>query len=99
MHERDAARYCPIFTLHRKLRQGTGSKGRARAAVTCRLCTIAGFYRYTVEEELLEHLPAAHVRRPRVDYESHAALDRNELGAPPVAAESGQGPARRRDGR
>jgi integrase/recombinase XerD len=37
--------------------------------------------------ELLEHSPAAHVRRPRVDYESHAvALDRNELGALLVAA-------------
>jgi hypothetical protein len=84
-------RYCPISTLHRKLRQGTGSKGRARAAVTRRLCTIAGFYKYTVEEELLERSPAAHVRRPRVDYESHAAaLDRNELGALLVAA--GLGP-------
>ena len=38
----------------------------------------AGFYRYAVEEELLHHSPAAHVRRPRLDYESHAAgLDRN----------------------
>jgi integrase/recombinase XerD len=48
--------------------------------VTRRLCTIAGFYKYAVEEELLDHSPAAHVRRPRLDYESHAtALDRNEL--------------------
>jgi hypothetical protein len=62
-------------------------KGRARATVTRRLCTIAGFYKYAVEEELLDHSPAAHVRRPRVDYESHAvALDRNELGALLVAA-------------
>jgi len=84
-------RYCPIATLHRKLRQGTGSKGRARATVSRRLCTIAGFYRYAVEEELLEHSPAAHVRRPRVDYESHAvALDRNELGA--LLAGAGLGP-------
>jgi integrase/recombinase XerD len=67
------------------------AKGRARATVTRRLCTIAGFYKYAVEEELLEHSPAAHVRRPRVDYESHAvALDRNELGALLVAA--GLGP-------
>ncbi len=29
-------------------------RGRARATVTRRLCTIAGFYRYAVEEELLE---------------------------------------------
>ena len=67
------------------------TRGRARSTVTRRLCTIAGFYKYAVEEELLEHSPAAHVRRPRVDYESHAtALDRNELGAILVAA--GLGP-------
>ena len=84
-------RYCPISTLHRKPRQETGSKGRARATVTRRPCTVAEFYRYTVEEALLGHSPAAHVRRRRVDYESHAAaLDRNELGALLVAA--GLGP-------
>jgi integrase/recombinase XerD len=60
--------------------------------VTRRLCTVAGFYRYAVEEELLEHSPAVHVRRPRLDYESHVTgLDRNELGALLVAA--GLGPA------
>ena len=65
--------------------------GRARATVTRRLSTIAGFYKYSVEEELLDRSPAAHVRRPRADYESHAvALDRNELGALLVAA--GLGP-------
>src|SRR5207248_2377558 len=63
------------------------AKAWARATVTRRLSTIAGFYRYAVEEELLASSPAAHVRRPRVDYESHAvALDRNELGALLVAA-------------
>jgi len=63
------------------------ASGRARATVTRRLSAIAGFYRYAVEEELLGTSPAAHVRRPRVDYESHAvALDRNELGALLVAA-------------
>ncbi len=67
------------------------ASGRARATVTRRLSTIAGFYKYAVEEELLDHSPAAHVRRPRVDYESHAVgLDRNELGALLVAA--GLGP-------
>jgi integrase/recombinase XerD len=67
------------------------ARGRARATVTRRLSTIAGFYKYAVEEELLDHSPAAHVRRPRLDYESHAtALDRNELGALLVAA--GLGP-------
>src|ERR1022692_3826522 len=65
---------------------------RARATITRRLCTIAGLYRYAVEEELLDHSPAAHVRRPRLDYESHAVgLDRNEFGALLVAA--GLGPA------
>jgi site-specific recombinase XerD len=69
------------------LRPGPRSRGRARATVTRRLCTIAGFYRYAVEEDLLGHSPAVHVRRPRLDYESHATgLDRNEIGALLVAA-------------
>jgi integrase/recombinase XerD len=38
--------------------------GRARATITRRLSTIAGFYKYAVEEELLDRSPAAHVRRP-----------------------------------
>jgi integrase/recombinase XerD len=63
----------------------------ARATVTRRLCAIAGFCRYAAGEELPGHSLAAHVRRPRLDYESHAtALDRNELGALLVAA--GLGP-------
>jgi len=63
------------------------AKGRARATVTRRLCTIAGFSRYAVEEDPLDHSPAAHVRRPRLDYESHTiGLDHNELGAILVAA-------------
>jgi integrase/recombinase XerD len=67
------------------------ARGRARATVTRRLCTIAGFCKYAVEEELIDHSPAAHIRRPRVDCESRAvALDRNELGALLVAA--GLGP-------
>ena len=61
--------------------------GRARATVARRLCTVAGFYRYAEQEGLLERSPAAHVRRPRLDYESHATgLDRNEVGALLVAA-------------
>ena len=70
----------PLFAVRRADIEGFArdleATGRARATVTRRLCTIAGFYKYAVEEELLEHSPAAHVRRPRVDYESHAvALD------------------------
>jgi len=42
---------------------------------------VAGFYRYCFEEQLIPVSPAAHVRRPRLDYEPHATgLDRNELG-------------------
>src|ERR1700742_3767896 len=82
-----SVRRADIETFARELE----AKGRARATVTRRLCTIAGFYKYAVEEELLDHSPAAHVRRPRLDYESHTtALDRNELGALLVAA--GLGP-------
>jgi integrase/recombinase XerD len=89
------ARSLPLFSVRRADIETFARKleamGRARATVTRRLCTIAGFYKYAVEEELLDHSPAAHVRRPRLDYESHAtALDRNELGALLVAA--GLGP-------
>lgn len=33
------------------------TRGRARATIARRLCTIAEFYRYAVEEELLDHSP------------------------------------------
>jgi len=56
-------------------------EGKARATVARRLSTIAGFYRYCVEEQLLPVSPATHVRRPKVSYESNAVgLGRNELG-------------------
>ena len=89
------ARSLPLFAVRRAdietFARELEGRGRARATVTRRLSTIAGFYKYAVEEELLDHSPAAHVRRPRVDYESHAtALDRNALGALLVAA--GLGP-------
>jgi hypothetical protein len=63
-----AARRADIECFARDLE----TRGCARATITRRLCTIAGFYKYAVEEELLDHSPAAHVRRPRLDYESHA---------------------------
>ena len=73
-----AVRRADIETFARDLKPGAGPGPPSPG----RLCTIAGFYKYAVEEELLDHSPAAHVRRPRVDYESHAvALDRNEPGA------------------
>jgi integrase len=66
--------------------QGPGPGYRHPAAVHHRRVG-----RYAAEEELLDHSPAAHVRRPRVDHQSHAvALDRDELGALLVAA--GLGP-------
>jgi len=70
--------------------QGLAERGRVRATVTRRLCTTAGFYRYEIAEGLLEPSPAAHVHRPRLDYELRAVgLDRNELGALLVAGRSG----------
>ena len=85
----------PLFSVRRAdieaFARELEGRGRDPGAATRRLSTIAGFYRYAVEEELLDHSPAAHVRRPRVDYESHAtALDRNEVGAFLVAAGLGE---------
>jgi integrase/recombinase XerD len=63
------------------------ARGRSRATISRRLCTVTCFYRYAEQEGLIERSPAVHVRRPRLDYESHAVgLDRNELGAMLVAA-------------
>jgi integrase len=38
--------------------------GRSRATVARRLATLAGFYRYAVQERTLPHSPVTHVRRP-----------------------------------
>jgi site-specific recombinase XerD len=63
------------------------ARGRARATVARRLCTVACFYRYAEQEGLIRISPAVHVRRPRLDYESHSVgLDRNEVGAMLVTA-------------
>jgi len=49
---------------------------------TTTVSTICGFYRYCKQERLIDHNPAAHVRRPKLDYTSTTlGLDRNELGA------------------
>ena len=65
------ARSLPLFSVRRAdietFARELEARGRARATVTRRLCTIAGFCKYAVEEELLDHSPAAHVRRPRLD--------------------------------
>ena len=75
----------PVFEVRRAhielFARSLEKQGRARSTVARRLSTISGFYRYCVEEQLIAASPAAHVRRPRLDYESHAVgLDRNELG-------------------
>jgi integrase/recombinase XerD len=61
-------RSLPLFAVRRADIEGFArdleARGRTRATVTRRLSTIAGFYKYAVEEELLDHSPAAHVRRP-----------------------------------
>src|SRR6266568_2523902 len=84
-------RQMPLFAARRAdielFARDLEAAGRARATITRRLSTIAGLYKYAVEEDLLDHSPAVHVRRPRIDYESHATgLDRNEVGALLVAA-------------
>ena len=51
------ARSLPLFAVRRadieRFARELETRGRARATVTRWLCTIAGFYRYAVEEELL----------------------------------------------
>jgi integrase/recombinase XerD len=80
-----------LFAVHRadieSFARHLEGLGRARATIARRLCTVSCFYRYAVEEGALDHSPAAHVRRPRLDYDSNAVgLDRNEVGALLVAA-------------
>ena len=62
------ARSLALFAVHRADIEGFAreleARGRARATVTRRLSTIAGFCKYAVEEGSLDHSPAAHVRRP-----------------------------------
>src|SRR2546426_4023252 len=84
-------RQLALFGARRADIEGFGrhleARGRARATIARRLCTIACFYRYAEEEALIPISPAVLVRRPRLDYESHAmGLDRNEVGAMLVAA-------------
>ena len=51
--------------------------GLARSTISRRLSTICGFYRYCSQEAVIDRDPAAYVRRPKLDYESHTlGLDR-----------------------
>jgi integrase len=57
-------------------------RGLAPATVELKLVVITGWYRYSVEEQLIEHSPAVHVRRPKISQEStRLGLDRTEVGA------------------
>ena len=85
--ERDVSLFCVRRADIEQFGRHLEALGRARATVGRRLCTIACFYRYAEQEGLIDHSPAVHVRRPRLDYESHAVgLGRNEVGALLVAA-------------
>ena len=56
-------------------------KGYARSTIGRRLSTVASFYRWCTDEELLGRNPAANVRRPKISQESTTlGLDRQELG-------------------
>ena len=67
--------------------------GRMRSTVARRLSTLASFYKYAEQEDLVDRNPALNVRRPKVDYESRTlGLDRNELGA--FLVQAGVGSAR-----
>ncbi len=58
------------------------AEGKAKATVARRLSTTSMFYRFCEQEQLIDHSPAVHIRRPKLSYESNAVgLDRNELGA------------------
>ena len=58
------------------------AEGKTRSTIGRRLSTICGFYKYCEQERIIDRNPAAHVRRPKQDYESSTlGSDRNELGA------------------
>jgi hypothetical protein len=90
MHERDRAQVLSDLHVTSKASPGTGSKGRVRATVTRRLRTIAGFYKYTVEEELLEHSPLPSTRSIMAVSGGSAGLRPDER-RPPKAGERVEG--------
>jgi integrase/recombinase XerD len=55
--------------------------GYARSTIGRRLSTVASFYKWCTDEELLGRNPAANVRRPKISQDSTTlGLDRQELG-------------------
>jgi integrase len=86
-HDRHIALFAVVRGDIEAFARNLEDRGRARATISRRLCTITCLYKYAVEEGFLDRSPAVHVRRPRLDYESNATgLDRNEVGAMLVAA-------------
>jgi len=56
-------------------------KGYAKSTIGRRVSTVASFYRWCLEEDVIDKSPAAHVRRPKISQESTTlGLDRDELG-------------------
>jgi integrase/recombinase XerD len=87
-----AARRADIECFARDLE----ARGRARATVTRRLAPWPGPAGTRSRRNCRTGPPAVHVRRPRLDYESHAtAPARNEMGALLVAAGSALRPGTR----
>jgi len=63
--------------------------GASDATIARRLACLSGFYRYALEEGLLERNPVAGVRRPRLSEDSQAlGLDREQTRALLGAADS-----------
>jgi Phage integrase, N-terminal SAM-like domain len=94
------ARSLSLFAVRRADVEGFArdleARGRARATVTRRQCTIAGFCKYAVEEELLEHSPAA---RGWTTSRTPSRWDRNELGHAPPGRSTWPSASERTDGR
>jgi integrase/recombinase XerD len=72
----------------RSLEEGADRPGRwqgtpyAKPTICRRISTVACFYKWCDEEEIISKNPAAHIRRPKPDTEStNLGLDRNELGS------------------
>lgn len=64
-------------------------RGLKRSTVAGRLSTVVGFYRFAWLDGVIEHSPAAHVRRPKVEYASSTDyLTRTELADVISAAEA-----------
>jgi integrase/recombinase XerD len=64
-------------------------RGRGPATIARRLATLAGYYRYAVDEDVLARSPVDRVRRPRAGGDSPTqGLDRDELRCFLAAADS-----------